>query len=1054
MINTVNATTSNIIARPIIVTAVTDSKTYDGTTSSAVTPIISENGYSPAIVGTDAPSFIQTYDTKNVGIGKTLTPSGTVADGNSGNNYSYTFTQVTTGTITKKPINVTAQPDTKTYDGSNSSSVIPSADALATGDSTTTPPIQTFADKNVGTGKTLTPSVLGINDGNGGGNYNVTYVTNSAGEIDKINLTVTGITTDSKTYDRTTGATLGGSATLVGVISGDTVTISTSSAIATFDTKDVRTGKTVTVTGVTIGGTDAGNYLLTQPTLTDGVITQKSLTVTATGVNKVYDNTTAATVNFSAPDEISGDSLTLGYSSAIFADKTVGTGKTVSVSGISLSAGNDAGNYSLQNTTATASANITAAPLTALITVDNKVYDGNTSATITGYTLSGRLGTDDVAPTGGMATFADANVGAGKTVTATGVSLGGADKDNYKITGDVTGTADITPLAINVTPTAGQAKVYGNTDPVFAYTSDLLMGTDGFSGALSRVSDENVGNYDYTLGDLSAGGNYTLSLVSNPATFEITPRTLNVSSACVNKVYDGTTGATVTLSSDKLNSDAVDLAYTTATFSGKTVDTGKPVSVSGISISGTSAGNYTLGNTTAATTADITPVTLTADVVVENKNYDGTPMATIDLRILKGVISINNVADDVTPTGGTATFSDKNVGTDKPVSATGITITGTDAANYLYDGTATGKADIAPLAITITADPKNKGIGQDDPALTYKITSGSLVAGDSITGALTRDAGEGYGQYAIEQGTLTAGSNYNITYVPAKLSINDITPPTVVSNVPSQNAVNISPTAPITVTFSEPVNMDTSDVSFSPTISGGVTIANSGTSVVTITPTNPLADNTTYTVTLTTGVTDIAGNHLANSYSGIKFTTETAYSIPLNANASGWNLISLPVVPSDNHIASVLGSAESKVNSVWTYDPTDPNAVSGWLVFSPSSPASVSNLNLMTTGFGYWVSVSGDTNISGLGTLLVAGPTAPPSRSLEAGWNLIGYYQLPNESNSTAGDAFKSLGSSAYTGLWGFDNTTGSFKSVTTINPGDAFWISLPGAKIYTPSNI
>ena len=108
----------------------------------------------------------------------------------------------------------------------------------------------------------------------------------------------------------------------------------------------------------------------------------------------------------------------------------------------------------------------------------------------------------------------------------------------------------------------------------------------------------------------------------------------------------------------------------------------------------------------------------------------------------------------------------------------------------------------------------------------------------------------------------------------------------------------------------------------------------------------------------------------------------------------------------------------------------------------------------MTTGFGYWISVSGNTNISGLGTLLLAGPTAPPSRSLEAGWNLIGYYQLPNENNSNATDAFATYGGSSYTGLWGFDNTTGSFESVTTINPGDAFWISLPDAKIYTPSNI
>lgn len=50
-------------------------------------------------MGGDAGNFIETYDTANVGTGKTLAPSGTVSDGNSGNNYNYSFLPVTTGTI-------------------------------------------------------------------------------------------------------------------------------------------------------------------------------------------------------------------------------------------------------------------------------------------------------------------------------------------------------------------------------------------------------------------------------------------------------------------------------------------------------------------------------------------------------------------------------------------------------------------------------------------------------------------------------------------------------------------------------------------------------------------------------------------------------------------------------------------------------------------------------------------------------------------------------------------------------------------------------------------
>ena len=70
------------------------------------------------------------------------------------------------------------------------------------------------------------------------------------------------------------------------------------------------------------------------------------MTVSATGANKVYDGTTSATVTLS-DNRVAGDSLTTSYTTASFANKNVGTAKTVSVSGISVT-GIDAGNYTLQ----------------------------------------------------------------------------------------------------------------------------------------------------------------------------------------------------------------------------------------------------------------------------------------------------------------------------------------------------------------------------------------------------------------------------------------------------------------------------------------------------------------------------------------------------------------------------------------------------------------------------------------------------------------------------------------------------------------------------------
>ena len=97
-------------------TAATNTKIYDGTTSAAATPTIT----SGTLQGTDNAAFTEVYDTKNVGTGKTLTPSGTVNDGNGGNNYAYTFVATTTGVITARPLTVTAVTNTKVYDGTTS----------------------------------------------------------------------------------------------------------------------------------------------------------------------------------------------------------------------------------------------------------------------------------------------------------------------------------------------------------------------------------------------------------------------------------------------------------------------------------------------------------------------------------------------------------------------------------------------------------------------------------------------------------------------------------------------------------------------------------------------------------------------------------------------------------------------------------------------------------------------------------------------------------------------------------------------------------------------
>ncbi len=191
--------------------------------------------------------------------------------------------------------------------------------------------IGTLDDAHVATAKTVSVSGLSIS-GADAGNYGLVEPTTTA-DITPAGLTVTGISASDKVYDGTTEASLQtNNATLVGVESGDQVSLILTNAAGAFDTKTVGTAKTVTVSWLEIVGVDAWKYTLTQPT-TNADITAAGVTVSGLSAgNKVYDSTTAA--NLSGTGALVGvlgsDTVALssGTAAGTFTDKTVGTGKT------------------------------------------------------------------------------------------------------------------------------------------------------------------------------------------------------------------------------------------------------------------------------------------------------------------------------------------------------------------------------------------------------------------------------------------------------------------------------------------------------------------------------------------------------------------------------------------------------------------------------------------------------------------------------------------------------------------------------------------------------
>jgi hypothetical protein len=102
------------------VSAVTDSRVYNGMTSSSGTPTFG------TVFGTDGASFTQAFQSKDVlgPGGSTLLASGSVKDGNGGRDYSISFVSAT-GTITPASLTVSAVGDSRVYNGTTSSSGTP-----------------------------------------------------------------------------------------------------------------------------------------------------------------------------------------------------------------------------------------------------------------------------------------------------------------------------------------------------------------------------------------------------------------------------------------------------------------------------------------------------------------------------------------------------------------------------------------------------------------------------------------------------------------------------------------------------------------------------------------------------------------------------------------------------------------------------------------------------------------------------------------------------------------------------------------------------------------
>ncbi|WP_181875970.1 BspA family leucine-rich repeat surface protein [Sphingobacterium spiritivorum] len=500
-----------------------------------------------------------------------------------------------------------------------------------------------------------------------------------------------------------------------------------------------------------VAGENIGTYAIEQGTLAttanyDIVYTAADLTIAKATLNIVAD---AKSKVYGAADPALTYTVT-GFTNGD--DQTVITGALTRV------AGENIGTYAIEQGTLATSANydivytgadltITKATLNIVADAKTKVY-GTADPALT-YTVTGLVNGDDQTVITGALTRVP-----GEAIGTYAIEQGTlATSANYNIV--YTGADfNITKATLNIVADA-KSKAYGTADPVLTYTVTGFENGDDQSiitGALSRVAGENIGTYAINQGTLATAANY--DIVYTGADLTITKATLNIVADAKSKVY-GTVDPALT--------------YTVTGFENgddQTVITGALTRVAGENI-----GTYAIAQGTldaenydiTYTGADLTITKATLNIVADAKSK---VYGTADPALTYTVTGFANGDDQTVITGAITRVPGEAIGTYAIEQGTLAT-----SANYdiVYTG---ADFNITKATLNIVADAKSKVYGTADPALTYTVTG--FTNGDDqtvITGALTRIAGEDAGIYAIEQGTLAAGANYDITYTGADLTI-------------------------------------------------------------------------------------------------------------------------------------------------------------------------------------------------------------------------------------------------------------------------------------------
>ena len=742
-----------ITPKAVTVTASTDTKTYDGTTTSnaAVTNVTG------VLAGDNLTGLFQTYNSSHAqgANGSLLLVNGSGV-GVSGNHSSllsdYTISYVNTaGTITPKTVLVTASTDTKAYDGTTASgAAVTNITGLLSGD-----------------------SLAGLSQ-----TYNSAHAQGANGSL----LVVNG-----------SGASVSGSH---GSLLGDY-------AISYVSTKGTITPKLLATVINAVGKTYDGTTSTTSTvSLSPGGLVGNDAAAGVSGFNLAFDNPNAGTRNVVA----SGTGSLAGFTGAASGNGS-GVGAGNEVAGL-------ASDYTIASPPS-ASAVISAASLVVTANNDAKIVTQSDTAGYNGVSFTGFVGGDNASTLGGTLSITRTGVGVDEAAgTYNGVLVAsGYTSSNYNIS-YVNGNYQIVPAQDLLVHIQNINNAYGTT-PGYGVTSAQYMDSGNVIHTLTQTSrngntftynDSAGGSVTFTVtptgavlsgAGFLAAGNYGLtgsntSIVGNnflQATYvgnqavervALTPQANGVS-----KVYDGTTNITgLNLGlSGELSGDIVDVGGVGA-FNTSHAGNNLGYAVNNIALSGADANNYYLSsNTLAGTDGTITPKAVTVTASTDTKVYDGTTASNVAVTNITGLLSGDNLAGLFQTYNSTHALGAN--GSQLVVNSSGASVNGSYGSvlgDYAISYVNTA-GTITPAALTVTSNTGSK-VYDGSVATNVTATVTGFRGTDSLNGTVAEvyNSSHALGTDGSTLSTATALANasingggyitdYTVSYVNAKGTI-------------------------------------------------------------------------------------------------------------------------------------------------------------------------------------------------------------------------------------------------------------------------------------------